>query len=56
MKETIEDKVMAIDRLQTEYQMLLSGLQQKGFCNKQDRSKLLEYFDRVDRIRGIIYE
>lgn len=40
------------DKLQAEYQKFLADLQQKGFCDKHDRAKLLEYFDRADRIKG----
>ena len=47
-----EDTVMERDKLQSEYQRFLSDLQEKGFCDKYDRAKLLEYFDRADRIKG----
>ena len=46
-----EDKVMERDKLQSEYQKFLSDLQEKGFCDEQDRVRLLEYFDRVDGLK-----
>lgn len=50
MNKTNEDRAMTMDRLQAEYQEFLSELQQKGFCDEQGRAKLLEYFDKADKL------
>ena len=50
MRHINEDKRMNIDLFQTEYKMFIEELKEKGYYSDEDKQKMLEILDRVDKI------